>query len=796
MTGEAGIGKTRLLRELAGAAPDALLLRGRCPPYGESSTYAALREMVAAAGAPLTAGALTDLLAPAPDARRVADVLADVLPEQGDRRTDPALLVWAVRRFVEILAARRPVVLVLDDLHWAQDALLDVAEQVADGLARGDAAVLSIAAARPDLVERRPAWPRLLRVHLELGTLAQQAVSRLLQVLSQGLGIGGAVRDHLLEAAGGNPLFLEQLVAWNAERPDRGRDTEVPPSITALVTARLQRLGPAEQEVLDVAAVLGRDVDAADVVALVPEQVRAGAARHLAAIAVRGLLVLREASPAGPFVDASTARYAFRHALIREVAYRSVPRLTRARLHERVARRLDRSAGGPDVGAAGPDLVGFHLERSVLDRRELGADLELLDDVARDAALHLERAAARAGDVGDVVRSAELYRRAAEVLPAHDRDAARPLVGLGAALTELGRFDDAAEVLARAAAVSRDAGSDLWAAHARVTRFALGFRNDVGAVLAGISHEAGRLLDVFERHGDGRGAAKVWRLTAETHWTSSRAAEAERAWEQSARFARAAGADGDVTEVLGWLASAALWGPSPVDEGVARCRRYVAELAGRPLQRAVVQLHLAGLLAMRGEFAAARALVAAGLEVYDSTGASLTSAVREPAAYAAALEGDLDAAETYLRHEDRVLEAMSEKGYRAGICAQLAHLVARDGARLAEAQAFLATARQLIEPGDTASSVMVSMAASRVALLRDEGRAAVRSARDAVAEVELTDFATLHAEALEQLAAALRVHGPPDEAVAVSERAVAAHLHKGNLPGARRARSVHPIAPR
>jgi DNA-binding SARP family transcriptional activator len=215
--GEAGIGKTRLAHELAArVATEATVLTGRCLPYGDGITLWPLRELLAQAGAPHgTRGELEALLDGEADGARIAEWLAGALGLGGPGTLAAPEIFWATRRLLETLARRQPLVVILEDLHWAEPTFLDLAEAVA-GQARQGLQMLCLA--RPELLERRPAWAAgvAATIRVELGPLPEDAADALLNVLA---GTPPEARERLLEVAAGNPLFLEQLAASLGEQP-------------------------------------------------------------------------------------------------------------------------------------------------------------------------------------------------------------------------------------------------------------------------------------------------------------------------------------------------------------------------------------------------------------------------------------------------------------------------------------------------------------------------------------------------------------------------------------------------
>jgi predicted ATPase len=437
--GEAGIGKTRLARELAAqVAGEAAVLTGGCLPYGEGITFWPLRELVHQAGAADgTRGQLEALLAGEADAGRVAECLSGTLAPGGHGVWSAAEIFWAARRLLETLARREPLLVVLEDLHWAEPTFLDLVETLA---AQAEAApMVLLGLARPELLEQRPAWAAGARraVSVALEPLADDDAAALLDALA-GAPPPGSGRRQLLEAAAGNPLFLEQLAASLGERRQEEGRPPLPPTIQALLAARLERLGPGERAVLTHAAVLGTDFSSQMLAGLLPEQAWPPLARHLHALAAKGLL-----QPRGP---AAGEGFRFRHVLVQQAAYRAVPKSLRADLHERVADRLERVAGPP----VDDELVGYHLEQAWRYRTELGRAGPPERALAARAAERLAAAAQGALMRGDLPAGARLLERVVALLPPQEPARSALLPTLGVALLESGRLEDADRVLEEA----------------------------------------------------------------------------------------------------------------------------------------------------------------------------------------------------------------------------------------------------------------------------------------------------------------------------------------------------------
>jgi predicted ATPase len=305
--GSAGVGKSRLTAEFLGRI-DAIVVRGRCLSYGEGVTYWPAVEVVKQLDA-------------RPEEERAAAAVAALLRESEGTAT-ASEIAWGVRRTLERAAEERPLVVVWDDLQWAEEAFLDLVEHVAD-MSR-DAPMLLLCMARPELLDRRPGWAggKLNATTSLLEPLTPAETDRLLTVLGEA---DDATRGRISAAAGGNPLFVEEMLALAQEAGDG--EVTVPPTIQALLAARLDQLDEPERSVLERGAVEGEVFHRGAIEALAPEP--ADVSTRL-----RGLVRKELVRPDRPQLPGEDA-FRFRHLLIRDAAYEALPKTVRAELHIR-----------------------------------------------------------------------------------------------------------------------------------------------------------------------------------------------------------------------------------------------------------------------------------------------------------------------------------------------------------------------------------------------------------------------------------------------------------------------------
>ena len=490
LLGAPGIGKSRLTRELvtrvAGAAR---VVVGRCVAYGEGITYLPLAEIVHS-----TAGASRDAIAALVDDELVADRVAAIAGAGGIPGSKEETQ-WAARQYLEALARDQPLLVLLDDLHWAEPTFLDLVEYVADF---ATAPILLLCTARADLLDERPSWtaPRANVTSLVLAPLSAVEAAALIPELDDD------ARSRILEIAEGNPLFVEQIVALRSE--SGGSDElEIPPSLQALLAARIDSLSAPERIVIERASIEGRFFHRGSVVELAPEPVRPAVGAHLLTLARKEFV--RPDRAQFPGDDG----YRFTHALVRDAAYDSLSKELRADLHERFVDWLERVAA--DRLGEMEEILAYHLEQAALHRSEL----ELPDEreSGRRAAELLARSGTRAFDRGDLSAAENLLGRAVALLPAGDPLRMRALPMLGAAIFDAGGgIDRAFALIGQGLEESRLAGdavaeASAWALHGVVTVFGVP-EADVEALARSVEARAPEI----ERRADARALVYLRRL--------------------------------------------------------------------------------------------------------------------------------------------------------------------------------------------------------------------------------------------------------------------------------------------
>jgi tetratricopeptide (TPR) repeat protein len=795
--GPAGIGKSRLAHELlAHAAGRADVLRGRCIDYGEGITYwplaEALRQAVAggeaAAPAEVRAG-IAALLGGGPSTEVVAGQISGLL---GLAQPPPAAeLPWAVRKLVEALARRRPLIVVLDDLHWAEPALLDLVEHLADFVR--DVPFLLVCIARPELYDARPGWgggkPNATSILLE--PLSGQECAQLVDNLLGGGAPPEPVRARLSAAADGNPLFAEELVAVLIEDgvlvPSDGSwvaaadlsAVRIPPTISALLAARLDRLEPGERALIGRASVIGKEFSREAVARLSPEAARPSLDAHLLAL-TRKQLVRPDPAHAGE--DA----FRFRHLLIRDAAYASLPKRQRAGLHEAFADWLD-ATFGPRPGDS-DEIAAYHLEQACRYREELGIGDEAL---TRRAAGRLAAAGQRAADRWDYRAATNLLSHARALLPPSDRSSLELLPVLVASLGYQGDYRSARELAAEGIGLARASGERRLEARLRVEEQLMIWTDTEAWAADQAHHELAEATLLFEREQDARGLAAAWLLAAKKQLLVLRYAAAEDPLLRAVRHSRLANDHDRVRQALYQLGLAWVYGPTPVPEAIDRCWELGRESGDNRSMDAIVRDWVACLEAMRGEFALAEELLGEVAATLDDLGPTVGwvpwATHREIVALVASLLGDHARAEQSYRGGLEALEEAGASGVASSEVAYLADAVFEQG-RDDEAEQLTRDSEQLASRADDLLSQLLWRSV-RAKVLARRGRfgEALRLSEEAVALGARTDALNDRANAWMDRAAVLRMAGDRGGARAAAQRALDDYGRKGNLVSAGRA---------
>ncbi len=457
IVGPAGMGKSRLAFALADAI-DGRLVSGRCLSYGEGITYWPIREMVLSLAGVTDADSVetaqahvAELLAANADGPMLAAIVSTAIG-LGQAEAPQSEVFWAMRRLFEELARGQPTLILIEDLEWAEDTLLDLIEYVVD--LASDAPSLIVATTRPELLERRPGWGsnRDNADVIRLEPLVSTSALELVHAQPGGSAIPAELAERICATADGNPLFVQEIVgglrdsqalrlvdgAWAFN--GSAEVVEIPATIRALLGARIERLPQEERDVLERAAVLGGSFEADALLELLPDVDRAALGTSLRSLVRRELIQPDRAQISGG--DA----FRFKHLLVRDAAYASLPKSERAELHTACAAWLRRASGARLDEYA--EIIGYHLAAAYDYRAALDADAAGLGELALEAAGYLRTAGQRATARGDLHAAGKLLARSIALTPAGNPARPEMLVALANVRRSMGEFKSARETLA------------------------------------------------------------------------------------------------------------------------------------------------------------------------------------------------------------------------------------------------------------------------------------------------------------------------------------------------------------
>jgi class 3 adenylate cyclase/tetratricopeptide (TPR) repeat protein len=789
--GAPGVGKSRLVAEFLGVVQgESTVLRGRCLPYGEGITFFPVGEVVK------EAAGLDDFDAPEEIERKICAILDD--GEQGaacatlaqlfgaaDHDSAAEETFWAVRRFLESVAQKGPLAVVFDDIHWGEPTFLDLIEHIADW--SRDAPILVLCMARPELLDARPVWGggKFNAATILLERLSDADCGELIANLLRRAALPDEARVRILEAAEGTPLFVEEMLSMLIDdgllvlEGDRWiatgdlENVSVPPTIRALLAARLDRLTDDERAVIQRAAVAGKQFHLGALTAMFDGDLVADVRGTVMSLVRRDLI-----GPDRSLLVGDDA-FRFRHLLIRDAAYEAAPKAVRAALHERYAAWIVDVAG--DRVEEQEEIVAYHLERAYRLQEELGPLSDAAREVGLQAASHYAACGRRASERGDESAAATLFRHAADLLPKGHADRPSMLYEVARAYgyTFEPRLAFAAADEAVEAAAAAGQTSIGWLA--RVERsFAHQLVEPHGKPTQEIRDELAGAIAALEEAGDEAGLATAWRRRAEVEWMPCRYDTAEEAAGRAVEHARRTGKRSLLGPAMGIRAAAELFGTKRPDEMLASLEAAASEIGEEGLFGHLLLVQRSACAAMQGDVERARRLSDDATARAERMGVGFfVAASCEFRGEFELQAGDAAAAERAFRRQYEVLDRLGDEGHKSTAAAGLAHALFRLG-RLDEAESFARMALDVGAADDLISQASGRLARALVHSARGEHDEAIRLAREAVEMMADAQMPNFQGSAWIELAEVLHAAGRTGEASDAARTALACFERKGN----------------
>jgi len=748
--GEAGTGKTRLVEEVLARASGVRVARGTCRAYGEGSTWSALGEVLAElTGEPGIEG-LAALERARPDLSGAWHILTSLLGA-GQTPVSAADLAGALARVLVAIAEDGPLVVVLEDLHAAAGPLLDLVPEVVRRLDATPVTVL--VTARPELLEHRQGWGHALRhvIGLTLRPLPDADAELLAQALLPGDEEGAR---QVLTAAGGNPLFLEQLAQARREGADIS-DRSVAPTVGAVLAARLDRLPLETRRVLERAAIIGSAGTVDDLVPLCEGQ-EVDVEAELTALADRDLIA-RQAD-----------RWALASDLVREVTVAGIARDERADLHQ--VRGLVLGTRG--IAAA----AGFHLEQAAQLLRQ--SDPPRSGMLAEQAASRLAAAGLRALS-GDLVAACDMLTRAIALLPAGSARRMSLLTELARGLQLTGDLARAKAVLDEAVARSAELGLSEAGAHARLALVDLLRSTEPERAYAELPGLLAEVLPTLEGASDDRGLSLAWQLQASALQYRVRWAAMEAPLEKAVHHGLRSGERRLVELAQSLQVGSMFHGPRPLSETRTRLEEMLAQPGVSPWHQASITARLAGTLALQGDPPAARVLMEEVRKTFQDLGRELS--VHATAFMSGPIEmlgGAPERAVAELRVACEGLQAMGDRAFASTLGALLAEASWRcddqEGAAVA-----VEMSRRLAGVGDVISQVRWRCVQAKLEAVRRNVEEAQALSSRAVQLVVSTDELTSQGDVLVDAAEVQLLLGNRTAADVLLQDALSRYERKG-----------------
>ena len=710
----------------------------------------------------------------------------------GESSAGPDETLWAIRTFLEALARPRPLVVLLDDVHWAEPTLLDLIDHVAEW--SKDVPIMLIALSRPDLLETRPAWGggKVNATTVLLEPLTDGDSEALVANLLGSADVSADAKDRIIEAGGGNPFFVEEIVSMLIDDGHLVREegrwraaadlshVALPPTISALLAARLERLEPAEREVIELASVIGGTFSVDAVEALTPTATTVDIGTLLRALIRKELLrPVRGTEPTAEL-------FGFRHTLIRDAAYEAIPKQLRSELHERHAGWLQTWAGTRVEEYE--EILGYHLEQAHRYLVELGPVDDHVSELAGRAGARLSVAGRRAAARGDVSASVGLLRRATRLLPSDDPLRLATLMGLHDSLLQAGDIERSGSVLEELLAAARTTGDRAFEQRALLGQLWLRFLTDPrGMTIDGLREDVDAIIVRSEALGDDAGVARALEPLATIHWLTGNASAMLDASERALHLAVDAGERRVVTAAVSYVGRALILGTTPCSQALARLEELAAELEADATAQAAARLETATLLSMLGRFDEARAHVAIAQDTFEDLGQRRWLAgAEETSGRIAWAEGRLEDAASEIRASYAFFRGQDDAANATPTASDLAQVLCELG-RYDEAGELADEVRTTAGTYDLEPQIGWRCVRARVLAKRGQHEQSEELVRSALALVEPTEFLSLQADVLVDLATVLADSGRQQEAIPPLEDAIDRRRRKEDHVGVARA---------
>jgi class 3 adenylate cyclase/tetratricopeptide (TPR) repeat protein len=750
--GEPGVGKSRLANEWLAALEGTTILHGRCLPYGESITYWPLAEMVKGAADIADDDPLDVAIEKLRDccpAEAVADLLGlatGVLEAVHGERSQQEIS-WAAREWAQLMSQTQPLILVFEDIHWAEEPLLELIEHMTEWVRDGSLMILCLA--RPELLDVRSNWGggRVRATAIELEPLGEADGETLIDALNEDGAISPKTRRALLDKTGGNPLFLEEVMLNVAECGDERAVEEIPDTVQALIAARIDRLDGDSKAVLQRASVIGRSFWGGAIVHLSGGK---GVDDAIEDLLLRDLVVGESRSS----LKNETA-YRFKHVLIRDVAYASLTKSARAKHHAAFAEWLRERAGDELL-----EIRAHHLDHAASLLAEL--DGAPPAELAREAADTLEEAGRRALAREANRAARHLFLRSVELEPT--------LLRRYMAAKAAWRLDDLPAVAREMEAVREEA-------------VRVGDRNLEGKALTGLADMilmreadpirarkiAEQALAIIEDDPPARfDALRVaWNAA---YWVGHLSDAEKYLIEQLELACKAGRKDLEAIAVLTRADTFAARLELETAREQLEYARDLAEESGAINARGRVYLSWSKLYLLQGELEQAEEAFAEAERMFSEAGAVWAVArALNAGAWIARANGDIDKAEKRFRESIRLLTPIGDRAHLCESQRGLAELLIERG-RIEEAERFAVDSRETVGEADATSRATTAAALAQVRAAQGRSEEAEALFQEAFATIADTDFRHIEHEVLGPYAQFLRDVGRDAAAVRAGER--------------------------